>query len=135
MREAVSGRGAGKEARRAVRSLSQNARFHASLSEWATLTGQDAAALKRRVKRSMGAYTDLPLYDDAWRAAIKALATVLHAMGWSDLLRMLPDGRAVRIYESSTRWDKARMALAIETVHMLASEEGHTLGPKDNWHE
>lgn len=121
-----------KPAPKVRRTPEQNARFHAMLSEWAQRSGQDAARLKRRVKRHMGACVKLPFNNDDYKQAFATIAQAFKAMGHDDVLRLLPTEGAAIVYQSSANWDKATMARAISTVDLLAGEEGYTLGPADN---
>ena len=120
----ASGRAPAKAARR---SLTQNAKFYAVLGEWAQRTGQDAERLKRRVKRHMGACVKLPVISPLELQAFASIARALKAMGHDGVIRMLPDEGAVVIYQSSGNWDKPTMARAIESIYLLAAEEGVTL--------
>ena len=114
--------------RTARRTLDQNAKFHSMLGEWAQRSGQDAERLKRRVKRHMGACMKLPILNDEYRQAFATIARAMKAMGHDEAIRLLPDGGSVVVYQSSAGWDRPTMARAIETVDLLAGEEGYTLG-------
>ena len=116
------------------RTIDQNSKFHALLGDWASQSGQDATALKRRVKDSLHAYTDLELPDDELtERLLAAFAKILVALGKPDLMWILPDRRCVRLYHTSAKWSKEQMARAISTVELMAAEEGVTVGLAENW--
>ena len=116
------------------RTLQANSAFHARLGEWAGKSGQDAASLKRRVKTHLGEYTDLPLPNDPLTdQLLGAFAKILVALGRPDLMWVLPDTRCVRFFHTSSKFSPERMREAIDTVDLLAAEEGYTLGPTDHW--
>ena len=116
------------------RSLSANARFHAMLSEWASKSGQDSLTLKRRIKDSMGAFTDVPVPNDPLTdRLLEMFARVLLALGHADLMLVLPSTRCVRLYWTSAKFTPEQMNLAMMTLDTMAADEGITLGPADNW--
>lgn len=118
------------------RTLNQNDRFHAMLGEWAGKSGQSTDLLKRRVKDYLGAYTDLDLPDDPMtERLLAAFGKILVALGKPDLMWILPDRRCVRLYHTSAKWTKEQMRHAIDTVDLMAAEEGVVLGSADNWQE
>jgi hypothetical protein len=118
------------------RTRKQNDRFNAMLNEWASKSGQDAASLKRRVKDHLGAHHDFELPNDPMTEQILvAFSNVLLALGKPDLMWVMPDRRCVRMYHTSSKWTKEQMRHAIDTVDLMAAEEGVVLGRADNWQE
>lgn len=88
------------------RTHSQNAAWHASLGEWAQATGQDAVALKQRIKYEMGEYTTREI-----------------------------GGERFAVFNSSTRWSKAKFADAMLRTEAAAAAEGVVVGRATNWQD
>jgi hypothetical protein len=105
------------------------------LGDWASISGQDSERLKRRVKRHLGAFQKVVATTPLELRAIQAIAKALTAMGHGDLIRLLPEGGAVIVYQSSADWSVDMMRRAIETVDMMAAEEGHTLTDRGTWRD
>lgn len=116
------------------RTLSQNAAFHARLSDWALKSGQHKDTLKRRVKDHIGQFTDVALpADPATDHLLDMLAKVFVALGKPDLMWVLPDRRSLRLYHTSAKWTKDTMRWAMDTVDIMAADEGITLTDPGNW--
>lgn len=88
------------------RSLEANAAFHAMLGEIASATGEDVESLKWRIKDQMGTYRERVI-----------------------------EGVTVRIYDSSARWGKKRMAEALLRVEQMAAERGVALIDRGTWRD
>jgi hypothetical protein len=115
------------------RTLPANAKFHALLGEWAARSGQDATTLKHRVKDHLHEYTDAQVPNDPLTDnLLELVARVFLALGVPDLMRVLPSSRSVRFYHTSARWTKQKMAAAIDTIYLLAGQEGVVLDTS-NW--
>lgn len=118
-----------------LRTDNQNKRFHAMLGDWAGASGQDASVLKRRVKDHLHAYSDIDLPNDARTdELLRAFSMILRALGKHDMMWILPESRCVRFYHTSAKWSPEKMQQAIDTVCLMAGEEGVSLD-HGNWQD
>jgi hypothetical protein len=88
------------------RSLEANAAFHAMLGEIASATGEDAEDLKWAIKDSLAEYRERVI-----------------------------EGVTVRVYNSSAKWGKRKMAEALLRVEQMAAERGVTLTDRGTWRD